>query len=129
MTADELVASVRGRGGRLVLRDGRIRYYGPTLAADDPIRVCVREHRDELVRLLAPTPVRRFEPGPPYFERIGPNTWRETAWSAARCIYGDAKLAPGDRLHCPAHAAEYAAATGRERPEQAVRAAAASTAA
>ncbi len=111
MTADELMAAVLERGGHLALRAGRIRYYGPPLVADDPIRAGVREHRDELVHLLAPAP--HFESGPPYFEPVPdqPNAWRETAWSAARCIYGDAELAPGDWLRCRAHAAEYAAAT------------------
>ena len=51
MTLDELAAAVFERGGRLVLVEGRIRYHGPPLAADDPIRAAVREHRDELVRL------------------------------------------------------------------------------
>ncbi len=53
MTLDELAAAVFERGGRLVLRDGRIRYYGPALATDDPIRAGVREHRDALLALAA----------------------------------------------------------------------------
>ncbi len=107
MTLDELAAAVFERGGRLVLRDGRIRYYGPMLAADDPIRAGVREHRDGLIRRLTQSVRPHFEPGPPYFEQVGPNIWRETPWAAARCVYGDAELAPGDRLHCPAHAARF----------------------
>ena len=110
MTRDELVAAVLERGGDLVLRGGRLRYYGPPLATDDPIRAAVREHRDELVRLLTPAPRRapRFEPGPPYFELVPGrrNVWRETPWAATRCIYGDGPLADGERLRCPAHSAE-----------------------
>ena len=110
MTLDELVRAILDRGGDVVLRDGRIRYYGPTLAPDDPIRAGVREHRGALIAMLSPVPpaqpVAVFVPGPPYFEQIGPNTWIETTWARARCVYGDAGLAPGDPLRCRMHADE-----------------------
>ncbi len=110
MTLDELVRAILDRDGDVVLRDGRIRYYGPTLAPDDPIRAGVREHRGALIAMLTPVPptqpVAGFAPGPPYFEPIGPNAWRETTWARARCVYGDAGLAPDDPLRCRMHADE-----------------------
>jgi hypothetical protein len=53
MTLDELAAEVWSRGGELRAVDGRIRYRGPNLAPDDPIRAGVREHRDALLALAA----------------------------------------------------------------------------
>lgn len=46
-----------------------------------------------------------FQPGLPYFEQIGPDTWVETDWSRGRCVFngGHAPLAPGDRICCTEH--------------------------
>ena len=131
LAIDQLVRLVLERGVDVRLVDGSLRYRGPRLAPGDPLAVALAAHCDELIRLLtpAPRPWPRFEPGPPYFAQLGPNTWRETAWSAAGCIYGDATLAPGDRLHCPVHAAEYAAATRAGASGPTVRAPATGTAA
>ncbi len=51
MNLFELVAEVWSRGGELRTVDGRIRYGGPPLAPDDPIRTTVVEHRDALLTL------------------------------------------------------------------------------
>jgi hypothetical protein len=53
MTLFELAAAVWSRGGELRAANGRIRYRGPELAADDPIRVAIAEHRDALLALAA----------------------------------------------------------------------------
>ncbi len=53
MTLFELAAEVWSRGGELRAVDGRIRYRGPELAADDPIRAAIVEHRAELLALAA----------------------------------------------------------------------------
>ncbi len=55
MTIDELAVEVWSRGGELHAVNGRIRYRGPTLAPDDPIRAGVVEHRDSLLALAAAT--------------------------------------------------------------------------
>lgn len=47
---------------------------------------------------------RGFTPGEPYFEQIGPDTWAETAWSRARCVFGGhAPVAEGDQIACAEH--------------------------
>jgi len=51
---------------------------------------------------VAPSPP-TFEPGLPYFEQLGPNTWIETAWARERCIRCPRLLEPGDDLYCPDH--------------------------
>ncbi len=53
MNLFELAAEVWSRGGELRAVDGRIRYRGPELAADDPIRAAIAEHRDALLALTA----------------------------------------------------------------------------
>ena len=63
MTLDELAHAVRNRGGELRLNDGRIRYCGPPLAFDDPIRAAVVVHRDELIRLALDWEVARGRRG------------------------------------------------------------------
>ena len=49
----ELAAAVWSCGGELRAVDGRIRYRGPELGPDDPIRAAIAEHRDELLALAA----------------------------------------------------------------------------
>jgi hypothetical protein len=51
MTLFELAAEVWSRGGELRAIDGRVRYRSPELAADDPIRAAIAEHRDALLAL------------------------------------------------------------------------------
>ena len=53
MTLFELAAEVWSRGGELRAVAGRIRYRGLELAADDPIRAAIVEHRDALLALAA----------------------------------------------------------------------------
>ena len=53
MTLFDLAAEVWSRGGELRVVDGRIRYRGPELAPDDPIRAAIAEHRDALLALAA----------------------------------------------------------------------------
>ena len=53
MNLFELAAEVWSRGGELRAADGRIRYRGPQLAPDDPIRAAIAEHRDALLALGA----------------------------------------------------------------------------
>ncbi len=67
-----------------------------------PVGVCTRAapptaKTDETT--IAPA----FAPGPPYFEQIGPNAWRETAWALARCVLCPDMLAAGDRIYCADH--------------------------
>ena len=53
MTLDELAHAVWDRGASLYAVAGGIRYVGPALAADDPIRAAIVEHRDALLALEA----------------------------------------------------------------------------
>ena len=53
MTVFELAADVWSRGGELRAVEGRIRYRGPELAPDDPIRASILEHRDALLAIAA----------------------------------------------------------------------------
>ena len=53
MTIEELAHAVWSGGGELRAVDGRIRYRGPALAPDDPIRAAIVEHRDALLALAA----------------------------------------------------------------------------
>ncbi len=53
MTLFELAAEVWSCGGELRAVEGRIRYRGPELAPDDPIRAAIVAHRDALVALAA----------------------------------------------------------------------------
>ncbi len=53
MTLLELVAEVWSRGGELRAVDGHVRYRGPRLAPDDPIRAAIVEHRDALLAVAA----------------------------------------------------------------------------
>jgi hypothetical protein len=47
-----------------------------------------------------------FSPGEPFFEQLGPTTWRETAWARARCVWWMecfSLVAEGDLIACPEH--------------------------
>ena len=47
----DLVAGVWSRGGELRAVNGRVRYCGPRLAPNDPIRAAIAEHRAALLAL------------------------------------------------------------------------------
>ncbi len=56
-TATEVIASFQQRGVALTVDGERIRYRAPAGQLTDADRTTLREHKAELVRLLAPTKV------------------------------------------------------------------------
>jgi hypothetical protein len=80
MTLDELITTLRDHNAALYVEDGQLRYVGPRLAADDPIRRAIAAHRSELVELFT------YMPG-------------------GRCVFTDCYrlLAEGDKICCPDH--------------------------
>jgi hypothetical protein len=56
MTLEALIAALRERGAGLVVDGDRLRYLGPRLAADHPIRSAIAEQQLMLVELFAYTP-------------------------------------------------------------------------
>ena len=112
MTLGEVLEGLGNLGAGLVVADGRLRYVGPRLATDHPIRTAITEHRAQLVDLFTFRPARSAS----WSERLGrqvyepvperPGCWRETPASAALCIWCAAPLADGDKLACPEHRRE-----------------------
>ena len=61
---------------------------------------------DQRARLLRKAPVVErlpFTPGFPHFVQRGPNTWVETPYATAHCVFGDDILAENDRIFCAEH--------------------------
>ncbi len=56
MTLAPLIAALRWRDAVLVVAGDRLRYLGPRLAADDPIRGAIAEHRLLLLELFTYAP-------------------------------------------------------------------------
>lgn len=52
MTIDSLFSALRASGSSLYVDAGRLRYAGPALAADSPIRAALAEHKPLLVELF-----------------------------------------------------------------------------
>jgi hypothetical protein len=107
MTISDLIAALEALGATLVVTDGRLRYRGPKLPADDPIRAAIDEHRVELIELFSPSqPIGwsdrlgrvTLEPVPDH-----PGQWQEPAASAVLCIWCPEPLALGDKLGCEKH--------------------------
>jgi hypothetical protein len=80
VTIDDLLANLRARDACLYVEGGQLKYAGPRLAPDHPLRAAIAEHRDELIVMFAPA--------------------REL------CVFLDALLARGDRIFCAGHRAE-----------------------
>lgn len=63
MTIDELLGALRDRDAFLYVEAGALRYGGPRLAPDDPIRAAIAEHRPLLVELFTYAPAGRCTVG------------------------------------------------------------------
>lgn len=59
MTIENLLDALRGLDAQLYVADGQLRYAGPKLAAGDPIRRAIGEHRAALTELFTFAPGRR----------------------------------------------------------------------
>ena len=59
MRLQTLLATLRDRGAALVVEGGRLRYLGPRLAAADPLRLAIAEHRGLLLELFTYAPAGR----------------------------------------------------------------------
>jgi hypothetical protein len=59
MTLQTLIAILRERDAAPVVEGGRLRYLGPRLAADDPLRLATVEHRAILLELFTYAPGER----------------------------------------------------------------------
>src|SRR4051812_13156141 len=81
LTLDGLIGALRHLGASFYINSrGALRYVGPSLAPDDPIREAIGEHREMLRELFT------YAPG-------------------GRCVSPDCYrlLAPGDKIACPDH--------------------------
>lgn len=82
MTIHELITALDYPNSALYVDEtGRLRYVGPKLLADDPIRLAIAEHRTMLVELFT------FAPG-------------------RRCVFTGCYrlIAEGNKVACPDHA-------------------------
>jgi hypothetical protein len=71
MTLDDVLAALRDRGAAITVEAAdRLRYHGPKLPADDPLRLGIVAHRAELVALFRPPP--SFDPT----RQVPPRPWR-----------------------------------------------------
>lgn len=106
MTVHELIMALHDHGAILTVVGDRLRFRGPRLSLNDPLRAAINEHRDALMRLLTSFPAgwsdrlgrQVYEPAPGRTD-----CWRETATSAMLCIFCSRPLAPGDKIACPEH--------------------------
>lgn len=84
MTIHDLITALDYPTAALYVDDsGQLRYVGPKLAADDPIRLAIAEHRTILTELFT------FAPG-------------------RRCVFTDCQrlIAQSSKIACPDHLCE-----------------------
>jgi hypothetical protein len=83
MTLDDVFQRLRDLDAGLYVEGGQLKYAGPKLAADDPLRAGIAEYRAILIEMLTYTP-------------------------DGRCVFGGCYRlrAEGDPIACPDHAAK-----------------------
>ena len=89
MTFGDLLETLAARGASLYVDRGRLRYRGPLLEPNDPIRSALATFHDEILWMLT---------------------------SGRLCVFCPRTLADGDRICCRVHRSELdATPMGRER--------------
>ena len=89
MTVDDVFQRLRNLEAGLYVEDGQLKYAGPVLDSNDPLRAGIAEHRQLLTELFT------YAPG-------------------GRCVYEDCYrlLAPNDKVACPDHRRQLDAVPG-----------------